>query len=165
MRLKYLNYSRQAIYFLQTGWKGTQQRMLTLKFWVKLLPGGVKWRQSTLGFCPSFILNNANEAFIDAYLKHCFIWVFDVYFDRFACQISHSEVWNTMFKYTHACVWENKVGGNFIYHHQPCFHKQLCKQLDPPEHIKSSNDHGPALMAAELSQLPQYESAIVLWYL
>lgn len=92
MRLKYLDYSRQAIYFLQTGWKGTQERMLMLKFCVKLLPEGVKWRQSTQGFCSNFILNNANEAFIDAYLKHCFIQVFGAYFDHFACQISQAEV-------------------------------------------------------------------------
>lgn len=63
---------------------------------------------------------------------------------------------------THMHVCENEVDSNFIYPHQPCFHKQLFKQLDLQEHIKSSNDHGPALMAAELSQLPQCESAIVL---
>lgn len=74
----------------------------------------------------------------------------------------HMQKFKTVCLNTHMHVCENKVGGNFIYHHQPCFPKQLFKQLDPQEHIKSSNDHGPALMAAELSQLPQYESAIVL---
>lgn len=55
----------------------------------------------------------------------------------------------------HMHLRENKVDGNFIYHHQPCFHKQLFKQLDLQEHIKSSNDHGPALMAAELHNVSQ----------
>lgn len=44
------------------------------------------------GFCSNFILNNANEAFIDVYLKHCSIGDFGVNFDHFACQLSHVEV-------------------------------------------------------------------------